>query len=577
MIFLVWKFVFVFACCHYVRRVHALGPDRLGGADAQADDTQGGGDEGFDFDAAAEAQEHAGVGENASISQQLDELPASVGLRTPPAHEAPGNLGEPSGDAARTPAQDWFHDSPAKRRRLRGNVDFLESFLDRCQQNQPDPTRIPKDVGGDPDNIVATIREYWNQIRSARPTWPPVVAHLTVGALAVHRLRVQDSGLQEEVMLLYLIEGGTYLRAHNGQCYAFSAFGHWERYSGLVPQSTLARTKRFLLRLEGLFSKFEDRLDRSPEAIIGAVSGLFNRFQTEELFLQALEGAGVNSSGAPKGRGRSSRAGKGAVPEDAPGGDDDAEPDLPDDPRAPWPKLMTRTLCKLSGQLQRALMSDTIFTYYTEWCDTPDPRVSGACFPDTAFLFDHDGQNVVHVTKAPERNVYLYIPHPLLDPVLPEAAARVRKFMKDRCFSRVATSHGNQTAIRLALRYVIELCQALLLSLILDSGGSAHLQETFWKNGMVLECHYAALALALRGCNVDRAFWGLGPGGVGQSLFTAHLEAQHYIQPNWNSAWNTEFNIIPNLSDSVTVWYPAVHFASPNRRFWGLLTSVSST
>lgn len=37
------------------------------------------------------------------------------------------------------------------------------------------------------------------------------------------------------------------------------------------------------------------------------------------------------------------------------------------------------------------------------------------------------------------------------------------------------------------------------------------------------ECSLAALSLALRGHNVDRCFWGIGPGGVGQSLFTAHL------------------------------------------------------
>ena len=37
------------------------------------------------------------------------------------------------------------------------------------------------------------------------------------------------------------------------------------------------------------------------------------------------------------------------------------------------------------------------------------------------------------------------------------------------------------------------------------------------------QCSMAALALALRGYNVDRCFWGIGPGGVGQSLFTAHI------------------------------------------------------
>lgn len=38
-------------------------------------------------------------------------------------------------------------------------------------------------------------------------------------------------------------------------------------------------------------------------------------------------------------------------------------------------------------------------------------------------------------------------------------------------------------------------------------------------------CSLAALGIAMRGYNVDRCFLGIGPGGVGQSLFTAHLAA----------------------------------------------------
>jgi hypothetical protein len=61
----------------------------------------------------------------------------------------------------------------------------------------------------------------------------------------VHRLRLVDVTLREEVMLLHLIEGGKYLRAHNGQCYSFSSSGHWDRYRGLVNQSTLALISNF--------------------------------------------------------------------------------------------------------------------------------------------------------------------------------------------------------------------------------------------------------------------------------------------------------------------------------------------
>ena len=49
------------------------------------------------------------------------------------------------------------------------------------------------------------------------------------------------------------------------------------------------------------------------------------------------------------------------------------------------------------------------------------------------------------------------------------------------------------------------------------------LSSTFWRNAM--ECVFAAAALALHGCNVDRAFWPSGPGEVGQSLMSHLIDA----------------------------------------------------
>ena len=42
----------------------------------------------------------------------------------------------------------------------------------------------------------------------------------------------------------------------------------------------------------------------------------------------------------------------------------------------------------------------------------------------------------------------------------------------------------------------------------------------------------ASLTLALHGENVDRAFWGIGSGGVGQSLHTDHLQAIFWGVPH---------------------------------------------
>ena len=83
------------------------------------------------------------------------------------------------------------------------------------------------------------------------------------------------------------------------------------------------------------------------------------------------------------------------------------------------------------------------------------------------------------VVKGVDRNIYVYVKHSLKDPCLDAALSRVNKFF----------SH----------KYV--------------------------GNGPDLKCHYAALALTLQGNNIDRCFWTVGPGEVGQSLTTHHLDA----------------------------------------------------
>ena len=50
-------------------------------------------------------------------------------------------------------------------------------------------------------------------------------------------------------------------------------------------------------------------------------------------------------------------------------------------------------------------------------------------------------------------------------------------------------------------------------------------RQTFWCNIAAFKCCQAAQALAKRGHNVVRIFIGLSAGGVGQSLYSAHLQA----------------------------------------------------
>ena len=47
------------------------------------------------------------------------------------------------------------------------------------------------------------------------------------------------------------------------------------------------------------------------------------------------------------------------------------------------------------------------------------------------------------------------------------------------------------------------------------------LSSTFYKNSEALSCTIAGLSIAIIGENVDRAFWTIGSGGAGKSLFTS--------------------------------------------------------
>ena len=127
-----------------------------------------------------------------------------------------------------------------------------------------------------------------------------------------------------------------------------------------------------------------------------------------------------------------------------------------------------RHLC----DIKRELAFSNISTVY---CDTPT----------------HEGIYVAAVPKSPDNNLYVRIPHPLTDAVLPHAMERL----------------------------------------------TVYYRNSFWRILNVFKCIQAAQALCKRGLNVDRLFLGISPGGVGQSLFSAHIAAvyasnHHFFDPN---------------------------------------------
>ena len=143
-----------------------------------------------------------------------------------------------------------------------------------------------------------------------------------------------------------------------------------------------------------------------------------------------------------------------------------------------WQAKLASLLAKTSSALQNHLLGKEIIKYYVEWCGTERVTQPGFATVDCCIIFTTEHPHGTVVSKSQANNVYVYLKTPLAnslsDPLLQRTCERLRRF----------------------------------------------LTTTFWDNEKGLTCQFAGLLLALQGRNVDRAIWSVGPGGVGQSLFT---------------------------------------------------------
>ena len=142
-------------------------------------------------------------------------------------------------------------------------------------------------------------------------------------------------------------------------------------------------------------------------------------------------------------------------------------------------------MSSISSNLTRDLLSKTVLPYFIEWCETPLIRSESFSCADQHYDFKKDGPPFAGTKKKePTNDCYLYLSHRLLALIPADVRHRMQRFYK----------------------------------------------QTFWNNTALLKVQYAMCCLALAGRNIDRAWWSVGPGGVGQSLNTWHISKvfQHY-------------------------------------------------
>ena len=343
--------------------------------------------------------------------------------------------------------------------------------------------RLAVDMADDVDveacDIIAQTNKAAELVdRHCPPDWPADLKQIAVGALSVYRYRLIDITMREHAHLLYIVEGHQRLRAHRGTCFVYKD-GAFTPFTGVAPQGLLGRVKEFILRLEGLFRSIDVETDRNDEALLIAVNKAVLAYGGRALCLARWESVSISHSGPPRMRRSASVAGL-----DGEQGAHRGEGDAKADESLPWPRVVAYALSRVSASLQKEILSRNLIPYFTEWCETPSPARPGFALKNKSFLFDVDSRCMKEVRKSHVNNIYVYLPHELalgtiVDPVLLDAFARVKKFMT----------------------------------------------TTFWNNREAYMAQLAAQGLCLRGRNVDRSFWTKGPGGVGQSLNSHHIAA----------------------------------------------------
>ena len=133
---------------------------------------------------------------------------------------------------------------------------------------------------------------------------------------------------------------------------------------------------------------------------------------------------------------------------------------------------VAKVIIKCSGEMQNDLCGKRLDGNFLERCDNPLIRKPDFSTTDGCWLFDEIEGNLRSVVPHADNNVYLSMPHPAGDPVMP--LIRVLEF----------------------------------------------LHTTFCDNATTLLCQLAAICSTLQGVSMVRAFITAGPGGVGKSLNT---------------------------------------------------------
>ena len=362
---------------------------------------------------------------------------------------------------------------------------------------------------GCPKGIVERTKDNQTDLEEAHPEWGREYVKLCLAAMIVLGYRPRDTDNRDLVELMWIILGESHLVAHRGRAYVYSKIGHWEPYAGVFPEYMMLYVKTFMHRLEGVFRMFKTGAVRDTAGVLEQMRMLHERKSgTEDDLLQTLTTIAVKN---PYDRSGDHGDSSGMAPESNSvyplEGDEDTMPaDLgPPAPAASshptgpkeWFMNVATAVQAVSSRLRNSLYHTKTITWFCEWCDTPKRATPGVAFRDACYLYDVKGE-VVHFISGSSADLRIYI-----------GIDRDLLTSPDEDEIRSVLSGVDPT-----LKSCIEEVQTIY-------------ERTFWNLAHALEVHRCMETLAKRGRNVDYLTFIKGPGGVGLSLISAHLNAMY--------------------------------------------------
>ena len=235
-------------------------------------------------------------------------------------------------------------DNAKKRRLLPGasstSADFDHLFTvatEACDASLANRPELPHDLNS--GSIQLQAKRHLDFVRRRHPTWEEDLVRLAASAINVYRTRLSDIFVRDFVGLVWIMEGERYIRAHQGVCYLYHMDGAFEAYTGIPPESTFFRLRKFLLKLEGLFRHLSAATRRTDESVLQEVHTVLSQFNNIAEMLHACEDEALTADYTRPRRGRGGQEG------DAPSG-------------RSWPDKAAEMLSKIIAPLQKDLLEE---------------------------------------------------------------------------------------------------------------------------------------------------------------------------------------------------------------------------